>query len=346
MRPDGAHVHRRAFIGTLAGSLLAAPLAAESQQAGRTVRVGILSASPLTMNPEQAMQVRLKNPLWATLKDLGWMYGQNLVVEDRWGESADQLRAAAVDLVRLKVDVLWSPGFSPAAHLLRETKTIPIVVFQAGIDLVAEGFVASLARPGGNLTGSQVLQGVLVPKRLELLKALVPGLSRVALLQDGVTTTAVPNYLTSYAQQAEVAARPLGLKTDTFIVHHRDALASAFLEMMKARDQGLLVMSTNFFSRRRKEIVDLAVKHRIVTLYEHPQYAEAGGLISYGASSDDMLRGNAVYIDKILRGAKPGDLPIEQPTKFELILNVKTAKALGLTIPPSLLQRADQVIEL
>jgi putative ABC transport system substrate-binding protein len=228
---------------------------------------------------------------------------------------------------------------------LRETKTIPIVVYQAGVDLVAEGVVTSLAKPGGNLTGSQVFQGTLVPKRLEFLKALVPSLSRVALLQDGVTTTAAPNLLTNYTQQAVGAAQPLGLKVDTFVVQHRDALASAFLDMMKARDQGLLVMSTNFFSSRRKEIADLAVKHRIVTLYEHPQYAEAGGLMSYGAHTDDMLRGSAVYVDKILRGAKPGDLPIEQPTKLELIINLKTAKALGLTIPPSLLQRADQVIE-
>ena len=336
---------RRAFISGITVGLLAAPLVAEGQQAGRTVRLGILSAGPPTMNPEQLVQARLRTPLWATLKDLGWVYGQNLVVEDRWGESADQLRAAAADLVRLKVDVLWSPGFSPAAHLLRETKTIPIVVFQAGVDLVAEGFVASLARPGGNLTGSQVLQGALVPKRLELLKTLVPSLSRVALLQDGVTSTAVPTALTRYTQLAAVAARPLGLKIDTFVVQHRDAIAAAFLDMMKARDQALLVMSSNFFSRRRREIVDLEVKHRIVTLYEHPQYAEAGGLVSYGASSDDMLRGNAVYIDKILRGSKPGDLPVEQPTKFELVINLKTAKALGLTIPQSLLQRADQVIE-
>ena len=297
------------------------------------------------MSPDQALEFRSRNPFWVTLKDLGWVYGQNLVVENRWGESADRLRAAAFDLVRLKVDLLWSPGFSPAAYLLRETKTIPIVVFQAGVDLVADGFVASLARPGGNLTGSQVFQGALVPKRLELLKALVPSLSRVALLQDGVTTTAVPNVLTRYTQQAAVAALPLGLKIDTFVVQHRDAFPSAFLDMMKARAQGLLVMSSNFFSRRRREIVDLAAKHRIVTLYEHQQYAEAGGLMSYGASNDEMLRRSAVYVDKILRGAKPGDLPIEQPTKFELSFNLKTAKALGLTIPPSLLQRADQVIE-
>jgi len=296
------------------------------------------------MSPDQALEFRSRNPFWVTLKDLGWVYGQNLVVEDRWGESADELRAAAFDLVRLKVDLLWSPGFSPAAYLLRETKTIPIVVFQAGVDLVADGFVASLARPGGNLTGSQVFQGALVPKRLELLKALVPSLSRVALLQDRVTTTAVPNVLIRYTQQAAVAALPLGLKIDTFVVQHRDAFPSAFFDMMKARAQGLLVMSSNFFSRRRREIVDLAAKHRIVTLYEHQQYAEAGGLMSYGASNDEMLRRSAVYVDKILRGAQPGDLPIEQPTKFELSFNLKTAKALGLTIPPSLLQRADQVI--
>src|SRR6266404_848660 len=338
-----ARMDRRTFIGTLAGGLVA-PVAAEGQQAGQTFRMGVLSASPPPLSPDQALKFRLRNPFWVTLKALGWVYGQNLVVEDRWGESADQLRVAAVDLVRLKVDLLWSPGFAPAAHLLRETKTIPIVVYQAGVDLVADGFVASLARPGGNLTGSQVFQG-LVPKRLELLKALVPSLSRVALLQDGVTTTAVPNVLTRYTQQAAVAALPLGLKIDTFVVQHRDAFPSAFLDMMKARAQGLLVMSSNFFSRRRREIVDLAAKHRIVTLYEHQQYAEAGGLMSYGASDDGMLRRSAVYVDKILRGAKPGDLPIEQPTKFELSFNLKTAKALGLTIPPSLLQRADQVIE-
>jgi len=296
-------------------------------------------------HPEQALEFRSRNPFWVTLKDLGWVYGQNLVVEDRWGESADQLRDGAVDLVRLKVDVLWSPGFFPAAHLLRETKTIPIVVYQAGVDLVAERVVASLARPGGNPTGSQVFQVGLVPKRLELLKALVPNLSRVAVLQDGVTTTAAPNVLTSYTQQAAVAARPLGLKIDTFVVQHRDGIASTFLDMMRARDQALSVMSSNFVSMRRREIIDLAVKHRIVTLYEHPEYAKAGGLMSYGPNTEDMLRGSAVYVDKILRGAKPGDLPIEQPTKFELTINLKSATALGVTIPPKLLQRADHVIE-
>jgi ABC-type uncharacterized transport system substrate-binding protein len=252
---------------------------------------------------------------------------------------------AAADLVRLKVDLLWSPGFGPASLLLRETKTIPIVVFQAGIDLVAEGFVASLARPGGNLTGSQVLQRALVPKRLDLLKALVPNLSRVALLQEDVTTTAIPSVLTRYTQQAAATGRSLGIDVHTFVVQRVDALASTFLDMMKARDQALLVMSSNFFVARRKEIVDLAVKHRIATLYEHPEYTEAGGLISYGAETTEMLRRSAVYVDKILRGAKPGDLPIEQPTKFELVINLKTAKALGLTVPPSVLHRADQVIE-
>lgn len=333
---------RRAFIGTLAGGLIVAPLAAQAQQAGQTVRMGMLfgSREATTMSPE-----RLRNPFWVTLKDLGWVYGQNLVVEQRWGESADQLRAAAEDLVQLKVDLLWSPGFGPGAHLFRETKTIPIVVYQAGVDLVAEGFVDSLAKPGGNLTGSQVLQSALVPKRLELLKALVPRLSRVALLQDGITLSALPNALTNYTQQAAAAARALGLKIDTFVLQHRDALASAFLDMMKARDQALLVMSSNHLATRRQEIVDLAAKQRIVTLYEHPEYAKAGGLMSYGANTDDMLRSSAMYVDKILRGIKPGDLPIEQPTKFELVINLKTARALGLTIPPSLLARADQVIE-
>ena len=334
---------RRAF-GTLAGSLLAAPLAAEAQQPDKPVRMGMLTTNP-PVSPEQFAELRSRNPFWLTLKDLGWVYGQHLVAEIRRAESADQLRAAAADLVRFKVDLLWSPGFGPAAHLLRETKTIPIVVYQAGVDLVAEGFVASLARPGGNLTGSQVLQSALVPKRLELLKALVPSLSRIAILQDGITTGAIPEVLTRYTQQAAAAGRSLGIDVHIFVGQHVDALASAFLDMMKARDQALLIMSSNLFVARRKNIVDLAVKHRIATLYEHPEYAEAGGLISYGANSTEMLRRSAVYVDKILRGAKPGDLPIEQPNKFDLVINLKTARALGLTIPQSFLQRADHVIE-
>jgi putative ABC transport system substrate-binding protein len=335
---------RRSFISTLAGGLLIAPLAGEAQQPGTAVHVGFLAARP-PASPDQAAEFRSKNPFWLTLKELGWVYGQNLVAEERWGESAEQLRAAAADLVRLKVDLLWTGGASLAKILQLQTKTIPIVVYQAGADLVVEGFVSSLARPGGNLTGSQVLQGALVPKRLELLKALVPSLSRVALLQDGITSVAISQVLTRYTQQAAVAARPLGLEVHTFVVQHRDALASAFLDMMKARDQGLLVMSSIFFFAKRKDIVDLALKHRIITLCEHSEYVEAGGLMSYGANSAEMLRRSAVYVDKILRGAKPGDLPIEQPNKFDLVINLKTAKALGLTIPPSLLQRADQVME-
>jgi putative ABC transport system substrate-binding protein len=313
-------MNRRAFIGTLAGGLLAAPLAAEGKEAGKTARVGILNVGPAP-SPEQLAESRLRNPFWLALKGLGWVYGQNIAAETRWGESAEQLHAAAADLVRLKVDVLFTTGASLARILQLETKTIPIVVLMAGADLVADGLVASLARPGGNLTGSQVLQGDLIAKRLELLKVLVPSLSRVAFLQESVT------------------------KVHTFVVQRPEDFAGAFLSMMKARDQGLVIVSTPFMYVHREDIVDLAVKHRIATIFEAPPYVEVGGLMSYGVSLPEMVRRAAVYIDKILRGASPADLPIEQPTKWGLTINLKTAKALGLTIPPSILQRADQVIE-
>jgi putative ABC transport system substrate-binding protein len=335
---------RRVFLGTLAGGLLAAPLAAVGKEAAKTARVGILNVGPAP-SPEQLAESRLRSPFWLALKELGWVYGQNIVAETRWGESAEQLHAAAADLVRLKVDLLFTTGASLARILQLETKTIPIVVLMAGADLVADGLVASLARPGGNLTGSQVLQGDLIAKRLELLKTLVPSLSRVAFLQESVTTSVLPQLRVRYDQQAAVAASNLGIGVHTFVVQRPEDFASAFLGMMKARDQGLVIVSTPFMYVHRQDIVDLAVKHRIATIFEAPPYVEVGGLMSYGVSLPEMVRRAAVYIDKILRGANPADLPIEQPTKWGLTINLKTAKALGLTIPPSLLQRADQVIE-
>ncbi len=268
-----------------------------------------------------------------------------MIVERRFGESADQLRAGAADLVRLKVDVLFVGGAGLAKILQLETKTIPIVVSAAGGDLVAAGLVDSVARPGGNITGLQSFSYDLVPKRLELLKALVPNLSRVAFLQEDVTLSAVPELRARYDQQAAIAARTLSIELHTFIVHRAGEFAAAFLGMMKNRDQGVLVMSTPFTFVHRREIVDLAAVHRIAAVYESHLFVEPGGLMSYGVNIPEMSRRGAVYVDKILRGAKPADLPIEQPTKFELAINLKTAKALGLTIPPALLLRADQVIE-
>jgi putative ABC transport system substrate-binding protein len=335
---------RRAFLGTVAGSLLAAPLAVEAQSAGTVARVGILGIGPAPSPQELAKSVST-NTFWLSMRHLGWVEGQNMVVERRFGESADQLRTAAADLVRLKVDVLFVASAGLAKILQLETKTIPIVVGRADSDLVAGGLVASLARPGGNITGSQLLSDDLTPKRLELLKALVPNLSKVALLQEDVTVAAVPQTRAWSEQGAAIGAMTLGIELHTFIVHRPADIAAAFLGMVKNRDQAVLVGASPFVFVHRKAIIDLAAEHRIAAIYSLQVYVEPGGLMSYGVNVPEMQQRAAVYVDKILKGAKPADLPIQQPTKFDLVINLKTAKALGLTIPPSLLQRADQVIE-
>jgi len=229
-------VTRRAFICSLAGGLLTAPLAAEAQQAGKMARVGILGIGPAPSPQELAKSVST-NPFWLSMRHLGWVEGQNMVVERRFGESADQLRTAAADLVRLKVDVLFVASAGLAKILQLETKTIPIVVGRADSDLVAGGLVDSLARPGGNITGSQLLSDDLTPKRLELLKALVPNLSRVALLQEDVTVSAVPQTRAWSEQGAAIGAMTLGIELHTFIVHRPADIAAAFLGMVKNRDQ-------------------------------------------------------------------------------------------------------------
>jgi len=336
-------MNRRTFLSALSGSLLAAPLAAEAQKSVKMACVGILGIGPVPSPQELAKSVST-NPFWLSMRQLGWVDGQNMVVERRFGESAAQLRTGAADLVRLKVDVLFVSSAGLAKILQRETKTIPIVVGRADEDLVAAGLVDSLARPGGNITGSQLLNDALIPKRLELLKALVPNLSKVALLREDVTTSALPQILARYDQRVAIAARGLGIEVHTFIVRRAGDLAAAFLGMKKNHDQGVVVMSPAFMFVHRRAVIDLAAAHRIPTIYEQQLFVAPGGLMSYGVNASEMQRRAAVYVDKILRGAKPADLPIEQPTKFELVINLKTAKALRLTIPPSLLNRADELI--
>ena len=279
------------------------------------------------------------------MRELGWVDGQNIVVERRFGESVDQFRRGAADLVRLKVDVLFVSGADLAKILQMETKTIPIVIGRADENLVAAGLVDSLARPGGNITGSQLLNDDLIPKRLELLKALVPNLSKVALLREDVTTSVLPSIATQFGEQVAIVARGLGLEIHTFIVRGAGDLAAAFLGMKKNHDQGVVVMSPAFMFVHRRVVLDFEASHRIAAIYELRVFVEPGGLMSYGVNVAEMQRRAAVYVDKILKGAKPADLPIEQPSEFELVINLKTAKALGLTIPPSLLLRADQVTE-
>jgi putative tryptophan/tyrosine transport system substrate-binding protein len=333
---------RRFLVTSLAG--LAAPLATEAQKSEKMARVGILGFGPVPSPQELAKSVST-NPFWMSMRELGWVDGQNMVVERRFGESADQLRRGAADLVRLKVDALFVSGAGLAKILQMETKTIPIVIGRADENLVTAGLVDSLARPGGNITGSQLLNDDLIPKRLELLKALVPNLSKVALLREDVTTSVLPYIATEYGEQVAIAARGLGIEIHTFIVRRAGDLAAAFLGMKKNHDQGVVVMSPAFMFVHRRVVLDLAASHRIAAIYELRVFVEPGGLMSYGVDVSEMQRRAAVYVDKILRGAKPADLPVEQPAKFELVINLKTAKALGLTIPPSLLLRADDVIQ-
>ena len=336
-------MNRRAFVTGL-GAVLAAPLAAEAQKSEKMARVGILGLGPVPSPQALATSVST-NPFWISMRQLGWVDGQNMIVERRFGESADQLRTGAADLVRLKVDVLFVSSAGLAKILQMETKTIPIVIGRADENLVAAGLVESLARPGGNITGSQLLNDDLIPKRLELLKALVPNLSKVALLREDVTTSVLPLMSAQYGEQVVIAARGLGIEIHTFIVRRAGDLASAFLGMKKNHDQAVVVMSPAFMFVHRRAVLDLAAAHRIAAIYELRVFVEPGGLMSYGVNVSEMERRAAVYVDKILKGARPADLPVEQPTNFELVINLKTAKALGLTIPPPLLARANQVIE-
>jgi len=337
-------VDRRTFLAGTGAVLLAAPLAAEGQKSVKMARVGILGIGP-TPSPQELAKSVSTNPFWISMRELGWVDGQNMVVERRFGESVDQLRTGAADLVRLKVDVLFVSSAGLAKILQLETKTIPIVVGRADENLVAAGLVASLASPGGNVTGSQLLNDDLIPKRLELLKALVPNLSKVALLREDVTTSVLPQIRARDGEEVAVAARGLGIEVHTFIVRRAEDLAAAFLGMKKNHDQGVVVMSPAFMFVHRKAVIDLAATHRIAAIYELRVFVEPGGLMSYGVNASEMQRRAAVYVDKILKGAKPADLPVQQPEKFELVINLKTAKALGLTIPPSLLGRADEVIQ-
>jgi len=337
-------IDRRTFLAGTGAAFLARPLAAEAQKPEKKPRVGILNIGP-TPGPQELARSVSTNPFWRSMRELGWVDGQNMIVERRFGESTEQLRAGAADLVRIKVDVLFVGSAGLAKLLQLETKTIPIVVGRAEGDLVAAGLVASLAKPGANITGAQLLNDDLVPKRIELLKALVPNLSKVALLREDVTTSALPQIPARYDQQVATAARTLGIEVHTVIVRRAGDLAPAFLGMVKNQDRSLLVSSSTFMFVHRQAIVDLAAAHRIAAVYELRGFVASGGLMSYGVNASEMEQRAATYVDRILRGAKPADLPVEQPTNFELVINLKTARALGLTIPPSLLGRADEVIQ-
>jgi len=321
---------RRVFLGALAGGLLSAAVIAEAQPAAKTPRIGYLAPS-LTANPA------LHEAFRQGLRDLGYVEGRNVAIEYRDAEGKDERLPA------LKVDVIvTNAGTLAALAAQRATRTIPIVFVAAG-DPVSSGLVASLARPGGNATGLSLLFPELVGKWLELLKQAIPGVSRIAILsQPGAVPERAQERI---VREADVAARALGVRLQFVWARGPADIDRAFSDVTKARAGALAVLSTPMLSSQRQRLADLAAKNRLPTVHSFRPYVEAGGLMAYGPSTSDMARRAATYVDKILKGAKPADLPVEQPTKFELVINLKTAKALGLTIPPSLLQRADEVIQ-
>jgi putative tryptophan/tyrosine transport system substrate-binding protein len=328
-------VDRRRFLLTSLAGALAGPRAAAGQPIDKIRRIGHLGgASPAAIAP-------WLETLRRALTELGWREGQNITIENRSVEGRfERLPNAAAELVRLPVDLIIA-GTTPAAQAARQaTTTIPIVTTVVS-DPVGSGLAASLARPGGNVTGLTLLAGPeIVGKYLELLKAAVPALSRLAVLWNPAQTAHPP-----LIRQAETAARAIGCQLRLVTARSPAEFDGAFVTMAQEQADALLVLADPMFFQQRAILANLAAKNRLPAMYGLREHVEAGGLMTYAASIHDLYRRAALYVDKIFKGAKPADLPIEQPSTFELVINLKTAKALGLTIPPSLLARADQVIE-
>jgi putative ABC transport system substrate-binding protein len=325
-------VKRREFI-TLLGGAAAWPLAASAQQTGRVPTIGFLgSATPATQGQWVAAFVQ-------RLRELGWVEGHNLTIDYRWAEGrSERFAEIAAEIVRLKVNVIVTVTTPAALAAKQATSVIPIVFAAAG-DPVGTGLVASLARPGGNVTGLSNLISDTGGKKLQLLREIVPDLGRLAIMAN-VSNPAVVLEL----DDAQAAARTLGLEVAISEVRRVEDIASAF-DALKGRADALYVCADPLMYTHRIRINTLALSVRLPTMHGIREYVEAGGLMSYGANIADLFRRNAEYVDKILRGAKPSDIPVEQPTKFDLVINLTTARALGLTVPPTLLARADEVIE-
>jgi putative ABC transport system substrate-binding protein len=275
----------------------------------------------------------------SALRELGWVEGRNLVIEDRRSMNVEQLHSLATELVHLKVDLIYASG-TPATRAARQaTSSIPIVMI-VGVDPVSDGLVASLPRPGGNVTGITTIGAELIGKRLGLLREVIPGISRIAFMWN----PANPGNVSASEEIARVAPT-MGVKIQSVPVRDPNEFDSAFARIRNGRADALYIGADGMLVAHAARLAELAVKHHVPTMHAFRAHAAAGGLLVYAADLTALYRRAATYVDKILKGEKPGDLPVEQPTKFELIINLKTAKALGLTIPPSLLARADQVIE-
>jgi ABC-type uncharacterized transport system substrate-binding protein len=327
---------RRRFLLTSLAGVFAAPFLAEAQQAAKAARIGYLA-------PNMAANPHFTEAFSQGLRDLGYVAGRNVVIEYRSAEGTfERFPALAAELIALKVDVLVAGG-TPASQAAKQaTRTLPIVFVGVG-DPVTSGLVTNLARPGGNITGFSILGPDLVGKCLEQLTQAVPGVSRIAALwQPGAVSEHTEKDI---LKGAEVAARALGVRLQFVEARGPADFNRAFSALTRARAGALTVLPGGMFIAERRRLVELAAKNGVPAVYPWREFVDAGGLMSYGPNLPDLSRRSATYVDRILQGTKPGDLPVEQPTTFELVINLKTAKALGLTIPQSLLQRADHVIE-
>ena len=323
---------RRRFLLTSLAGAIAAPLTAEAQQATKMSRIGYLSAASAEADKNRFAHFR------RGMQELGYIEGKNIVIEQRYGQR-EKIPELPAELIRLKVDVLVVYGDAAILAAKNATSTIPIVM-TVHPDPVGDGIIASLALPGGNVTGLSDLHTVLATKRLEILKEVVPSASRMAVFFHAANPT-----LLRQLKDIQDIAPAFRVTVLSVPVTGPDDFDRAFTMMRKERAAGLMVLGSPLIGIHRRQILDLAAKSRLPAIYTVRESPDAGGLMSYGANFHELWRRAATYVDKILKGAKPGDLPVEQPTKFELVINLKTAKALGLTIPQSLLQRADQVIE-
>ncbi len=323
---------RRAFISHVAGALLVAPLPARAQQATKTYRIGILEAIPATQN------IANLDALRSGLREMGYVEGRNLIIEYRSADGhAEQFPDLASELVRLKVDLIVTRGTPAVRAAKNATETIPVVMATMGDP---RAIVASFARPGGNITGVTTFSTELTAKRIELLNELVPRLSRVALLHNMGNPAAPPEW-----EETKTAARALGLQAELLDVRSQDDLGRAFELAVRKRADALLIGADGLTQLHQNAIIAMAARKRLPAAYAAREFVEAGGLIAYGVNYPDLYFRFARIVDKIFKGARPGELPVEQPTKLELVINLKTAKALGLAIPQSLLLRADEVIQ-
>jgi len=326
---------RREMLIAFALSAFVAPVAALAQQKGKVWRIGILRAGAAAAASHQLEVFQ------AALRDLGYVEGRNLLIEHRQADGKyEQLADLAAELVRSKVDLILSTGTSATRAAQQATGTVPIVMASEADDPVASGLVSSLARPGRNITGLTSFARGLSSKRLELLREMFPRGSRVAVLLNLNN----PRHQ-STLKEIELAAAPLGISLQPLAVRNPSDIESAIQAAAKGRVDALMLPTDALFSSHAQRIAQLAIDNRLPMTYDRDDFVEAGGLMSYGVEQDDLYRRAAHYVDKILKGTKPANLPIEQPTKFELVVNLKTAKALGLTIPQSILVRADRVIE-